>query len=60
MNEPEYDLETLIKSLEKIRDDGSGSINFAKALYTLSKEVMVIKKILEENDSRKIKAKENE
>ncbi len=34
-----YTLDQLIKILEKMRDEGEGDINFAKALYTLSLEI---------------------
>lgn len=35
----EYNLEDLIELLENIKEEGDGSINFAKALYCLCKEI---------------------
>ena len=39
-----YTLQELIKSLEKIKEQGSGTINFPKALYCIALEIDKLKK----------------
>lgn len=38
-----YTLEDLIRVLEKIREHGSGDLNFPKAIYCLALEIQKIK-----------------
>lgn len=44
-----YTLEDLIRVLEKIREHGSGDLNFPKAIYCLALE---IQKIKEKNENQ--------
>lgn len=41
-----YTLKELIDSLEQIRKEGEGNINFPKAIYCLAKEIEGIKQIV--------------
>jgi hypothetical protein len=43
MNDDIYTIQELIDVLEKIKQDGDGSINFCKAFYVLALEIKALK-----------------
>lgn len=43
MNEDTYSLPELLTMLEKIKEEGEGSLNFPKAFYCLAKEVAFLR-----------------